>query len=492
MSDGLPGADVFDQQNPLDGLQIAGSTPPPQQPAPQEGGPQGGAPSDQSPLDSFGEITPSNVVPQETSAFGAAARGAERSLLPAGGSLAAAGTGAELGGAIGEVAGPIGAGVGAVVGGIGGAIAGGKAVETAQNWLLSKLPSGFVDAFGLDEAKERLDQQEHPVASFIGGLIPYAVTMSPNLAIKSAAKLPENATALQRLMSNPITAKLFGGGVMGGMELTGELEDHQDLDWRKIGIATGFGMIFNKPNRLGERIEEMGANPVRAALGRPSPTVAQAGDLKVMGPGITEQVFQGTQEQAPQAAMVAQETARAENPEPQGPDVTAVARQMEPELFAQYDELTARQNAFRQWISEYNQPSPETFFQLEDQRDALQQQLDEHIASRGGYEGGPEARKLRAQIRDVQREHDQLTQRAEQFAKGEAQETPDLSMARQHLMSTEFELRDLHSQIQAAYRRAADVAGTETVPTEPLPSTEAPAATPASRPSTGRSTTVFG
>lgn len=480
MSDGLPGADVFDQQNPLDGLQIAGSTPPPQQPAPQEGGPQGGAPSDQSPLDSFGEITPSNVVPQETSAFGAAARGAERSLLPAGGSLAAAGTGAELGGAIGEVAGPIGAGVGAVVGGIGGAIAGGKAVETAQNWLLSKLPSGFVDAFGLDEAKERLDQQEHPVASFIGGLIPYAVTMSPNLAIKSAAKLPENATALQRLMSNPITAKLFGGGVMGGMELTGELEDHQDLDWRKIGIATGFGMIFNKPNRLGERIEEMGANPVRAALGRPSPTVAQAGDLKVMGPGITEQVFQGTQEQAPQAAMVAQETARAENPEPQGPDVTAVARQMEPELFAQYDELTARQNAFRQWISEYNQPSPETFFQLEDQRDALQQQLDEHIASRGGYEGGPEARKLRAQIRDVQREHDQLTQRAEQFAKGEAQETPDLSMARQHLMSTEFELRDLHSQIQAAYRRAADVAGTETVPTEPLPSTEAPAATPAS------------
>lgn len=396
MSDGLPGADVFDQQNPLDGLQIAGSNPPAvPQPAADDG-----APADQSPLDSFGEITPTNVVPQETSAFGAAARGAERGLLPAGGSLAAAGTGAELGGAIGEVAGPVGAGVGAVVGGIGGAIAGGRAVETAQNWLLSKLPSGFVDALGLDEAKERIDQQEHPVASFVGGLVPYAVTMSPNLAIKSAAKLPENATALQRLMSNPITAKLFGGGVMGGMELTGELDDHEDLDWRKIGIATGFGMIFNKPNRLGEAITERGAGPVRAALGRPSPTVAQAGDLKVMGPGITEQVFQGTQEQAPQAAMVAQETARAENPEPQEPGVGAVARQMEPELFGHYDELLKRREAFSAWMGE-----------------------------------GPE-----------------------QLSAGD------------HLARTNAEIESMSPEIAAAYRRAADTIGTETIPAEPFKS----------------------
>jgi hypothetical protein len=393
VSDGLPGADVFDQQNPLDGLQIAGSNPPAQQPAPQED-----QPSDQSPLDSFGEISATNTVPQETSAFGSAARGAERSLLPAAGSLAAAGTGAELGGALGSALGPVGTVVGTAAGGIGGAIAGGKAVEAAQNWVLSKLPSGFVDAFGLDEAKERLDQQEHPVASFVGGLVPYAVTMSPGAVAKTA--LPENATALQRLMSNPVTARLFGGGVMGGMELTGELEDHEDLDWRKIGIATGFGMVFNKPNKLGESITERGAGPVRTALGRPSPTVAQAGDLKVMGPGITEQVFQGTHEQAPQAAMVAQETARAENPEAQEPDVGAVARQMEPELFGRYDELQKRKEAFSAWMGE-----------------------------------GPE-----------------------QLAAGE------------HLAKTNAEIAELSPEISAAYRRAADTIGTETIPAEPFKS----------------------
>jgi hypothetical protein len=394
VSDGLPDANVFGQQNPLDGLQISGNAPRPQ-PEPQEG--EQPAPS---PLDSFGEISDANVVPQETSALGAAARGAARSALPAAGSLAAAGAGAEAGAFVGSFVGPVGTFVGGVGGGIGGALLGAKAVDTAQNWLLSKLPSGFVDRFGLDEATERLDQQEHPVASFVGGLVPYAVTMSPNLAVKGVAGLPENATALQRLMANPVTAKLFGGGVVGGMEVLNEVHDHEDLDWRKIGIATGFGMIWNKPNRLGEAITERGARPARTILGRPQPTVVQAGDLKVMGPGITEQVFQGTQEQAPQAAMVAQETARAEHPEPADPDVGAVARQMEPELFGRYDELLKRKEAFSAWLGE-----------------------------------GPE----------------QIT-------------------AGQHLATTNAEIQSLSPEIAAAYRRAADTVGTETVPAEPYKS----------------------
>ena len=233
MADPVPSENIFDQYDP-DKTPIgipAPETTQDNQPAPQA-----------NPFDDLGD-----VVPEPVSTTGAVARGAEKSVLPAAGSLAAAGAGAELGGAAGTAVLPgIGTAVGALAGGIGGGILGAKGIDAAQNWLLSKLPDSFVDAFGLDERKERLDQQQHPVASFVGGLVPYAVTMRPSGFAKTA--LPENATALQTLMSHPVTAKLFGGGVMGGMELANEKADGQDLDWRKVAIATGFGVIFNHPN----------------------------------------------------------------------------------------------------------------------------------------------------------------------------------------------------------------------------------------------------
>jgi hypothetical protein len=46
----------------------------------------------------------------------------------------------------------------------------------------------------------------------------------------------------------------------------------------------------------------------RRAVGRDP----RSADAKVMGPGVTEQVFQGAHEQNESAAMTAQETARQE------------------------------------------------------------------------------------------------------------------------------------------------------------------------------------
>lgn len=359
------------------------------------------------PLDDIGEIAPSDV-----STAGAAARGAVHGALPAAGAMAGAGAGAEAGAAGGALvapflgpfapAGPL---LGGLAGGIAGAIGGGMAADKAQDYTLSKLPDGFVDAFGQGERQQRLDQQERPVASFVGGMIPFALTMQPTKLLTGAASLPEGATALQRLMANPVTARLFGGGVMGGMELGQEAAQGQ-VDWRKVGIATGFGIVFNKPNALGEAITEMGAAPARRLLGRQvvdqaPPTIAQAADTKIMGPGITEVVFQGSHEQAPEAAMAAQQTARDERAA-QGdhaePDIHAIAQQMEPELFARYDELQARQKTF-----------------------------------------------------------------SAQTAPG-GEELPALDS---HLAATNAELEKMAPEIAAAYRRAADTAGVETVPAEP-------------------------
>lgn len=333
--------------------------------------------------------------PEPVGTFGAFRRGAVRSALPAVGSIPAAAGGAELGGVLGAPLGPIGAAGGALIGGIGGAIAGASAVEAAQHWALSKLPESWVDALGMSGRQQKLDEEQAPKASFLGGLAPYAITMRPGGFARKT--LPENSTALERIMAHPATARVFGGGIMGGMELGQEAAQGESPNWTKVAISTGFGLVFNKPTRIGEIIGEIGAHPVRRALGvpeplkapsplgteegapapvaepkateaplaaprpagiaptlfhaeaRPAPTIADAADLNVAGPGVTETVFLGSHERDPVATEASRETKRTEQsvigPGPAPPDVHSVARQMHFDLFSEYDALRDRRRA---------------------------------------------------------------------------------------------------------------------------------------------------
>lgn len=304
--------------------------------------------------DPFAELGP--VGAGESTAFGAFRRSAGRGVAPAATGLVAMGAGAELGGLAGSVVPGWGNIAGAIGGGLVGGIAGGYLGSTAQDWVLSKLPDSWVDALGQSDRQRKLDEQQHATASFLGGMTPYAVTMRPG--VTALANLPENATALQRIMANKATAAAFGGAVNGGMEL-GQEAVHGDVNWQHVAIATTFGTVFNQPTRLGQAITETGARPMRAAAGIPHPTVAQAGDLKVMGPGVTEEVFHGTQEQAPSAALTAQEAARQERvalAEPPEPDLQSIARRMDPELFARMEELEGQRETFRAWLAEGEAP----------------------------------------------------------------------------------------------------------------------------------------
>jgi len=298
------------------------------------------------PFAEFGDVGLS-----ETTAKGAFARGAERAALPAAASLVGAGAGAAgvVAGAaaLGTTIGPWGTVGGAIVGGL----AAGYGGQVAQSWVLSKLPDSWVDTLGLDDRMQRLDEAQHGTASFLGGLVPYTLAMRPGS--QPLIALPENATAMQRVMSNKATSAVFGGAINGGMEL-GQEYIQGEVDWQKVGIATAFGMVWNQPTKFGQALTSVGERPFRAPTVR-APTVAEAGDLKVMGPGVTESVFQGTQEQAPSAAMTAQETARAERMalgETPEPDLHGIARQMEPELFAAYDDLQRQRDTFAAWHGE--------------------------------------------------------------------------------------------------------------------------------------------
>lgn len=360
----------------------------------------------QKPQNEFDAIGPD--LGEGSSTTGAFGRAAARGALPAIGAFPAIGAGAELGATVGSVAGPIGTVAGGLVGGLAGGLVGGAAVSAAQDWAISKLPDSWQEALGQDDRQRKLDEQQHGTAAFLGGMLPTVLTMKPG--IPSKVPLRENATALERIMSYPATAAVFGGGVMGGMELGQELAHGEIPNWTHVAVATGVGVVFNRTTGFGERLIETGAHPARRALGRAGPTVAaptepgtpettpaatpegtspiehalagaperpanvtekdwnetilgqkaptvfEAADAKVMGPGVTESVFMGTQEQSPSAALTSQQAVRNERialgENSTVPDVQQTARTMEPELFERYEALRSQQEDFRRWIAE--------------------------------------------------------------------------------------------------------------------------------------------
>jgi hypothetical protein len=409
-----------------------------------------------------------------TSTTGAFAHAAERGVLPGAAAWVGAGYGAEAGAAFG----PAGAGLGALAGGIIGGFGASYAASKAQDYALSAAPDSWKEAIGQDDRQQRLEQEQHPYASFLGGLAPYALTLHPG-ALTGAA-LPENATALQRILANPVTARVFGGAAMGGMEIAQEKAAGSPVDWADVAIATGFGVVFNKPTRLGERLESAGAGLFRRASVE-GPTVAEGGDAKVIGPGIDENVFTGSHVQDQTSEKNAQETVRIENAvlgKGPAPDVDLAARRAEPDLFGQYDALNAQMDAFRSEISRVINPADEDIAAAQARVEEAQQALTQHLEDRGGYAGGPEARRLRAQLRNEQRLSDDLQTRRTAFEEGEGVETPQTAALRQQMMTVDNQLRDMGREVAAARRRAAESVGAETA--EPLPSPTAfPTATPA-------------
>ena len=323
--------------------------------------------------DPFADIGIPRVKPAQVSGLSSFMSGAARSILPTGGGMVGAGAGAELGAGIGAFGGPVGAAVGGLVGGIGGFLAGSSAVSATQDYALRQMPDSWQEAIGQSSRQQRLQEEQHPVYSFMGGLAPYLVTMGPGAFTTKALNLPENATTFQKIMANPVTSRLFGGAAMGGMELAQEEITEGHPDWTKVAISTGFGMVLNKPLPLGEYLTNAGANLARgislparnAAVGfnmlrspmnvppegillPTEPTVAQAADLGVIGPGITEKTFQGSEQQSPETRATAHNGAADEQaalgPLPQH-DIEGTARRLAPDVFARRDELLEQRDA---------------------------------------------------------------------------------------------------------------------------------------------------
>jgi hypothetical protein len=234
--------------------------------------------------DPFAEDLEGVELAPGSSATGAFIHHAETGILPTLGALPAIGRGAMWGGRLGALGGPL-AEITIPVGTIAGAVAGGAVASGAASWLQDKaianLPETWTEAMGISQRQQQLEEKQHPYASFVGSLAPSIIAFRPGGW--AAAALPADASAFEKAMANPITSRLFGGALQGGIELAHEYVAGQSPDWTKTAIAFGFGVAFNHPTRIGQRLIEIGEGPRPAApvtptaapaVGEPAPVEA--------------------------------------------------------------------------------------------------------------------------------------------------------------------------------------------------------------------------
>lgn len=236
---------------------------------------------------------------------------------------------------------------------------------------------------------------------------------------------------------------------------------------QQTGTEAGQPLLGRDVAGMVEEMAMRGSGP-RAMAGVPGVPIvplARARSLGVIGEGeggfagtkavtpLTEaeraaavkESVQAAEEQAPAAGAPpegAQTVAREPVPEqaPAAPDIHAVAREVAPDTFREYDALTQRRETFRRWLDE-----------LRETRDAdpriaaVQTEIDSILEKVNGVE-------------------DRLTKRAEarldalrdQIYEFRRTDTPDMSRVRADLQKVDYRMRDLAPDVARAYREAGE------------------------------------
>ena len=327
-----------------------------------------------------------------------------------------------------------------------------------------------------------------------GGLVPFALTMTPTAPVAQEA-----ATALGRLMASPMTARLFSGGVMGGVEAGQEYLYDQNVDWNKVAISTGFGIVWNRANPLGEKISSMGYRIGERMAGRTPPvkgpftenatpnpneaTVAQIDAAGLAGPGATEATSDPNSglQRDPDAQKAADRAASDEaitlgtSVLPPEDMAELRARKANPELFDEYDRLHDDMSALRVQIRDAQNPE-RRLGEIDGELEEVRLASVAHSALRNIYDED-QAASIRAALREslpaedqlaarreaLEREREELTSRRNDWIAGKYVETPEIANMRRSLLEMDGQLRDLGRDVAAARNEAAEYHGVEDI-----------------------------
>lgn len=227
-----------------------------------------------------------------SSAAGAFARGAERSVLPSAAGIAGAGAAVAAAEPLiqgaSALSGPLAPAteiVGHVAAAGAGALGAGAVVAKAQQWALDHMPPEFVKALGLDRQTEQQDEQQHPYASFAGEMAPNLAAFRPGLTDAEAAALGK--TTIAKLFGNSVASRALPAAINAGQEAAQEEVQDGQIDPTKIAIAAGVGALSNRMTTAGDFLTGAGAGPVigfRRAWANRNPGEPAAADMRDITP----------------------------------------------------------------------------------------------------------------------------------------------------------------------------------------------------------------
>ena len=185
--------------------------------------------------------------------------------------MAAAAGGAALGAAPFIAGGPL-ALVGGAVGGLVGYFGGSALVGKVQNAALNAMPD-LARAIGQDPETQQADEAAHPIAAYVGGLVPQLLTLHPGASLLDIAKAGKGLATGTLTKAGADAAKsavarmAIGSGAMGGIEAGQEYANDGSIDPTKVAIAAGAGAAFtDETPGFGTGLSKLGAGVAHSIL----------------------------------------------------------------------------------------------------------------------------------------------------------------------------------------------------------------------------------
>jgi hypothetical protein len=179
-------------------------------------------------------------------------RSAAASTIPALAGIPGAIAGAEGGALLGAPLGPIGAAAGSVIGGLLGGFGTSYGASKAQEALLEKYSPETIQK--LSQA-----QEEQPVASYVGGFAPTALTARPSLKGLSELGRPlTRQTTLREAITKPGFVEPAVNVAANVAQATGQqvadIAQGGEFSGGRLAADVALGTLFNRPTKLGRKL----------------------------------------------------------------------------------------------------------------------------------------------------------------------------------------------------------------------------------------------
>ncbi len=355
--------------------------------------------------------------------------------------------------------------------------------KTSPGRILNAFGQGAKNAWGSEPVA--LPDPVQQVLKKSGFWDEYANTRNAHLKALNEVLFRPAAATLDRFLGPALTD--ITAGIRGVSALAGGVE--------AAAVQTGKETGFETAGQTAAEFTEAGMSgaflPMHVAV---PPDLPKARSLGVIGEG--EGGYMGTKAPEPISDAARAEAVKqtiqdqAEAPGPTGlpaeateqpgvapaadvtapapaPDIHAVAREIAPDAFHEYDNLSQRRDAHRRWIDELRQTRQE-------QAEAAAPHADEIAELHAKMEDAtPRLRKkYQARLDELEPERDAFIEEKT------STDTPDMARVREVLQKADYRMRDLAPDVAKAYREAQERQDVAPETPEPAQAAAEPAAQP--------------